>query len=88
MYETKPIIPETESFKAKILHHEERDKSSPENITNFNINLVSNTEEGNVNFTFKESTSKPGRLDLMEAMREEIGSHENEKPWSYLEEVN
>ena len=43
--------------------------SSIENPLNLTIPLESNTESGNVTFTFKVSTSQPDRLDFMEARR-------------------
>ena len=59
---TRSIIPERAIFVAKLLQHEERAKYSPENLTNFANPLVSNIEEGNDTFTFKEATSQPDRL--------------------------
>ena len=53
MFITKSILPETESFTAKMLHYEERAKSSPENLPKFTNPLVSNIEEGNDALTFK-----------------------------------
>ena len=60
------ILPETESFAAKILHHEERAKYSPENIPSFTNPLASNIETGNDTFTFKKSVIQPYRLEFME----------------------
>ena len=42
MSTTKYIIPETESFSAKLLQHEEIYKYSPENLPNFTKPLASN----------------------------------------------
>ena len=53
MSTTKSIIPETASFVAKLLHHEERAKSSPENLPNFTNPLFSRIEEVNGTLTFK-----------------------------------
>ena len=63
---TKSILPETASFAAKLLQHEERAKYSPYNLPSFNNPIVSKTEEGNYTFTLKEATSQPDRLDLVE----------------------
>ena len=79
MSATKYILPETASFPANVLHHEEIPNSSPENLPNFMNHLVSDTEEGNKTFNSKEATSQPGRLDFVEATRKEIGAHENDK---------
>ena len=69
MYSTKSIITKISSFSSKLIHHEERTKSSPENITNFTKPLASNIEAGNYTFTFKEATSQPDKLDLVDATR-------------------
>ena len=69
MPSTKSIIPETATFESKLIHHEERSKSSPDNIPNRNNTLVYTTEEGNDTFNFKEDTSQPYMLDLVESMR-------------------
>ena len=58
-----------------LLHHEEKPKSSLYNLTKFTNPLVSNTEEGNDNFTFNESISQPTRLEVVEDTRREIGAH-------------
>ena len=63
------ILPSTESFVAKLIHHEERAKSSPDNFPNFTNPLVPNTEEINYTFAFKEAISQPYRMDFVEAMR-------------------
>ena len=63
MYTTKSILPETEIFPDKLIHHEERAKSSPYNPPNFNNILVYNIEEVNYTFDFKEATSQPYRLN-------------------------
>ena len=47
MYATKYIIPETESFLTKLIHHRDRDKFHPENLPNFTNHLDSIIEEGN-----------------------------------------
>ena len=69
MTSTKSILPEIENFAAKLLHHEERAKSSPDNLPNLNNPLVSNIKEGNDTFNFKEATSQPYRLDFVESIR-------------------
>ena len=84
MSANKSIILETESFAAKLIHHEELAKSSPENITNFANPLNSNIEAGIETFTFKETTSQPESLDFVEALIEGIGSHEDEKHWNLV----
>ena len=76
--------PETASFAAKLLHHKERDKYSPDNIPNLTNPLDSNIEEGNDNFTSKEATSQPARLDFVESTRKEIGSHKIDKHWTLV----
>ena len=78
---TNSIIPKTVSFSDKLLHHEEKSKSSPENLTNFNNTLNSNIQAGNDNFTFKESTIQPVRLKFVEDMIKEIGTHEDYQHW-------
>ena len=78
---TNSIIPKTVSFSDKLLHHEEKSKSSPENLTNFNNTLNSNIQAGNDNFTFKESTIQPDRLKFVEDMIKEIGTHEDYQHW-------
>ena len=55
----KYILPETEIFVAKLIQHEERANSSPDNLPKFNNTLVYNIKEGNDTFTFKEATSQP-----------------------------
>ena len=47
------IHPGTASFAAKMLHHEERAKYSPDNPPNFTNPLDSNIEAWNDTFTFK-----------------------------------
>ena len=66
---TESILPETAIFAAKLLRHEEKAKSSQDNLTKFNNPLVSNIEEVNDTFTFKEATRQLDRLDFVEAMR-------------------
>ena len=66
---TNTIIPETESFASKLIHHEEIFKSSPDNLPNFTNPLDLSKEAGNDNFTFNESTSQPDRMNLVEATR-------------------
>ena len=51
---TNSILPETASFITKLLHHEERAKSSPENPPNSINPLASNIDSGNDAFTFKK----------------------------------
>ena len=72
---TKFIISETASFTAKLFHHKERAKSSPDNPPNFTNPLTSNIEAGDDTFTFKEATSQSEELEFVEEMRKEIGSH-------------
>ena len=62
MSATKYIIPETASFTDKFLHHKERAKSSQENIPKFTNPLISNIEEVNLTFTFREATIQPEGL--------------------------
>ena len=69
MSATKSIISETASFAGKLIHYEERSKSSPYNLPNFNNPFTSNIEAGNDTFAFKEATSQPEILDLVESMR-------------------
>ena len=38
-------------------------------------------EAGNDILTFKEATSKPARLEFVEATRNKIGAQEIDKPW-------
>ena len=73
---TSQYFQETAIFEAKLLHHEERYKSSPGNLPNFNKTLVSNIEPFNDTYAFKEATSHPNRLEFVEEMIKEIGSHE------------
>ena len=84
MYFTKYILPETEIFATKLLRHEETSKSSTYNIPNFTNPLVSHLSEGNDTFIFKESTSQPGVMDFVEAMRKEKGTHEIDKHWNLV----
>ena len=84
MHDTNSTLPETESFAYKLLHHEERSKSSPYNFPNFTNPLASIIEAGNDNFTFNEATSQPDRLDFVEATRKEIGAHENYRHWTLV----
>ena len=69
MFSTKSILPEIESFSAKLIRHEDKSKSSIDNLPNFNRPLVSRIEAGNYTFTFKEATSQPDKLDLVDATR-------------------
>ena len=84
MSATKSIITETARFSAKLIHHEERAKSSPEDHPNFNNPLEPNIETGNDTFTFKEANSQPDRLDFVESTRKEIGAHEIYKHWNLV----
>ena len=84
MYGTKFILQETANFAARLLHHKERANSYPENLLNFTNPLASNIEAGNDKFTFKETTSKSTSLDLVEAMRKEIGAQKINKHWTLL----
>ena len=70
-----------------MIHHKEKAKSSQDNLPNFTNPLVSNTEEGNLKFKFKESTSKPDRLDFVEDTRKEICAHENENNWNLVRRI-
>ena len=79
MYASNSILPETASFESKMIHHEYRARSSPGNLPNFTNPLDSSIEAGNDNFTFKEATIQPDRLEFVEAMRKEIGAHEIDK---------
>ena len=69
MSSTKSVIPEITSFPAKLIHHEERDNDSPENIPNFKTPLVSNIEAGRYTLKFNEATSQPEMMDFVESMR-------------------
>ena len=82
MSATKYILPETESFSATLLHHKGGAKSSIENLPNLTYPLASNTETGNYNFNFKESTIQPERLEFVEEISKYMSSHEYEKPWN------
>ena len=53
MSTTKSIFTETENFAAKLIHHNEKYNSSPDNLPNFTNPLDSNLDAGNDNFTFK-----------------------------------
>ena len=48
MSTTKLILPETDIFAAKMIQHEEIDKSSPYNLTNFTNPLNSSIEAVNM----------------------------------------
>ena len=41
--------------------------------------MISKIEEENDNFAFKEAISQPYRMHFVEEIRNEIGSHENDK---------
>ena len=69
MYSTNYILPETDSFASKLIHHEERVKYSSDNLPNFTNPLAFSIETGNNTFTFKEATNQPDRLDFVEATR-------------------
>ena len=84
MTSAKSILPETVSFAANLLHHEEIAKTYQDNLPNFKKPLVSNIEEVNDTFTFKESTIQPDRLDFVEAIIKEIDSHEEEKHYTLV----
>ena len=66
------------------MHIEERAKSSPENLPIFTNPLTSSTEALNDTFTFKDATSQPDRLDIVEETREQIGVNEIDKPWTLV----
>ena len=74
---TKSILPETASLSTNLLHHERIFNSSPQNLPNFINPLVSNIEEVNDTFTFKEYSSQPDRLEFVEAIRKERVDCEN-----------
>ena len=76
MNATKSILPETETFPDKLIHHEERAKSSPDNLSNFNNPPFSNIEELNDTFNFKEAIIQPDRLGFLESMIKDIDAHE------------
>ena len=59
------IILETAIFPVKLLHHEEKYESSPENLPNFTNPLFSDMKKVNYTFTFKGAVSQPYRLDLV-----------------------
>ena len=84
MSATKSIITETASLAARLLHHEERAKSSPENTPNFTNPLESIVEAGNDTSPLKEPTVQPDRLGFVNAMRKEIGAHEIDKHWNLV----
>ena len=65
----KYVLPETAIFAAKLIHHKERDKSSPGKFPNFNNPLASSIEAGNYTFIFKEATSQYDRLVFLGEMR-------------------
>ena len=69
MSATKSILTEAASFSSKLLYHEERSKSSPNNFPIFANPLYFNIESGNDILTFKESASKPEILDFVKGMR-------------------
>ena len=81
---TKSILPEKASFSAKLIHHEDINNYSPDNLPNFTNPLVSRIEAVNYTFTFKYATSQPDRLEFVEAMRKEIGAHEIDKNWTLV----
>ena len=67
-----------------LVHHEERVKSSPENLPNFTNPLASKINSGNDTFTFKEVSSQSGRLYFVEETRKEIGDHDIDKHWNLV----
>ena len=69
MTSTKSILPETLSFASMLLHHKERSKPYSDIPPKFNNSIVSNIEEVNYNFKFKDATSQPERMDLVESTR-------------------
>ena len=84
MYSTNSILLETASFSAKMFHHEERHKSSTENLPNFTNTISYSIEAGNGTSTFKYATSKPERLEFVEATRKKTCAHEIEKHWTLV----
>ena len=84
MSATKSIIPETDSFAANLLHHEDIARYSTDNLPNFVNPLDSNIKEEKYTFTFKEFTSQPDSLEFVEAIRKEICSHEIDKYWTLV----
>ena len=84
MYATKFIIPETVSFAYKLIHHEERSKSSLENLPKFTNPLISNIDAVNNTFDFKEAMIQPDKLNFLEPMRKDIGANEIDKHWELV----
>ena len=84
MSATKSIIPETDSFAANLLHHEDIARYSTDNLPNFVNPLDSNIKEEKYTFTFKEFTSQPDSLEFVEAIRKEICSREIDKYWTLV----
>ena len=84
MSATKYILTETAIFSPKLIHHEERAKSYPENLPNLTNPLASNIEAGNDKFIFKEANNKPEGLDFVGATRKKIGAHEIDKYWNLV----
>ena len=84
MSTTKSIIPETAIFKTNLIHYEEWTKSSPENPPNCTNPGVSNIEEVNEMFTFKEATIQLVKLDYVGTMSKEICDHENDHNWTLV----
>ena len=73
---TKSVLPETAIFAANLFNHEERAKSSPDNLPNFNNPLVYKIEGVNDNFNFKEAIIQPDRHGFLESMIKDIDAHE------------
>ena len=59
---TKYILPETYNFIAKMIHYEERSKSSTYNHLNFTNPLHSIIESVCDTFIYKEAMSQPDRM--------------------------
>ena len=68
MYYVKYILSEIASFADKLILHEERAKSSPDNLPNLTNHLAYNIEAGDDTFNFKEATSQPNRMDFVETI--------------------
>ena len=67
-----------------MIHYEEIDRYYQGNLPNFTNPLVLKIEDVNDTFTFNEATGQPERLHFVEAMRKEIGSHENDKHYTLV----
>ena len=84
MSATKSIFLETDILAAMMVHDEERDKYSPENISNLTNPLDCNIEAKHDTFVFKEAIRKLDRLEFVEDTRKEIDAHKYEKHWTLV----